>query len=435
VSAARSRVYNLSPFARPLSLHAAPATLLDRTLKNSTDGRIDDIEALRAIAVTITIFDHLLFLMPWNPSGLSHLYQWFNFWAGVDLFFAISGFVIAKSLFNQLDGTRDSITFWRGAIAFWIRRIYRIWPSSLLWMIIVVVLSVALRNTGLMQSPRQNFADLTAVVLQVANFHWAFCHATHREFCGDIGVWWSLSLEEQFYIVLPICAWIFKKRLAYFLGGVALLQLFLHREFPSFLWYVRTDAICLGVLLAYFTRTKIYRELRPTFLECRWLALPIVALAVVLLISLPENDSGKPVIVTFTTGLVALVSVALVFVASFNSDYIVRARMLKSIFLWVGSRSYSIYLIHLPAMIITRAIWYFIEPQGTVFAGNFFLRFFSVWFVLMLGLSELNYRLLEQPLRRKGRVVARRFQSCDAPISKGPQKVVAKNIHAPLDAG
>lgn len=379
-------------------------------MKNSINGRIDDIEALRAIAVAITIVDHLPFLLPWNPSALGHLQQWFNFWSGVDLFFAISGFVIAKSVLAQLDGTRDRAMFWRNAIAFWIRRIYRIWPSSLVWMVIVVMLSVALRNTGLMQSPRQNFADLIAVVLQVANFHWAFCHATHREFCGDIGVWWSLSLEEQFYIALPIFAWVFKKRLPYFLAAVALIQIALHRDFPGFLWYIRTDAICLGVLLAYFTRTSIYQEMKPTFMARRWVALPIVAFAIVLLISIPENNSGKPVIVSFSTGLIALVSLALVFVASYNGDYIVRAKALKPIFLWAGSRSYSIYLIHLPAMILTRALWYFVTPQGTVFTGAYFLRFFSIWLVLTLGLSELNYRALEQPLRRRGREVAKRFQ-------------------------
>lgn len=379
-------------------------------MKNATNGRIDDIEALRAIAVAITMLDHLIFLLPWNPPVLSHALQWFNFWTGVDLFFAISGFVIAISLFNQLEATQDSMTFWRNTVAFWIRRIYRIWPSSLLWMVVVVGLSIVLRNTGLMQSPRQNFADLVAVVLQVANFHWAYCHATQRGYCGDIGVWWSLSLEEQFYIALPIFALIFKRRLACFLGAVAFVQLFLHRNFPDFLWYVRTDAICLGVLLAYFTRTNIYRELKPTFMERRWLAVPIVCVAILLLVSLPENYAAKPVVVSFSTGLVALVSIALVFVASFNRDYIVRSKTLKHLFLWGGSRSYSIYLIHLPAMIMTRALWYYIEPQGTVFAGNYFLRFFSVWLFLMLGLSEVNYRVLELPLRRKGREVAARFQ-------------------------
>ncbi|WP_250477394.1 acyltransferase [Caballeronia sp. INML1] len=396
-------------------------------MKTVADKRIDDIEALRAIAVAITILDHLPHLFPWHISGVSHVLKWFNFWSGVDLFFAISGFVIARGLFGQLEAVKDSDTYWRNMIAFWIRRFYRIWPSSLLWMVVVVLLSAALRNTGLMMSVRSNFADLTAVVLQVANFHWAYCHAVNRAYCGDIGVWWSLSLEEQFYLAIPILMWVMRKRLPYFLGAVVLIQMFLDRPFLGPLWYVRTDSICFGVLLAYFERTTLYKDVKPVFMERRWIAIPLVGFSVVLLASLAQSFTDKPVIVPFTTGLIAAISAFLVFIGSYNNDYIVRSKALKPIVLWAGSRSYSIYLIHLPTIVMTKALWRFIEPSGTVFTGNYFLRFFFVWLAMTLILSELNYRLLEQPFRINGRDAPRRFRNGNAPVLSTGREA-AKNV-------
>ncbi len=312
-------------------------------------------------------------------------------------------------------------------IAFWIRRFYRIWPSSLLWMVVVVLLSAALRNTGLMMSVRSNFADLTAVVLQVANFHWAYCHAVNRAYCGDIGVWWSLSLEEQFYLAIPILMWVMRKRLPYFLGAVVLIQMFLDRPFLGPLWYVRTDSICFGVLLAYFERTTLYKDVKPVFMERRWIAIPLVGFSVVLLASLAQSFTDKPVIVPFTTGLIAAISAFLVFIGSYNNDYIVRSKALKPIVLWAGSRSYSIYLIHLPTIVMTKALWRFIEPSGTVFTGNYFLRFFFVWLAMTLILSELNYRLLEQPFRINGRDAPRRFRNGNAPVLSTGREA-AKNV-------
>lgn len=358
---------------------------------------------------------HVGGLLVWPTPAIDSMNRWVALWTGVDLFFAISGFVIARDILQRLDRATTHEQFWRESIAFWIKRVYRIWPSAWIWMFTIFVLSVLLKNTGLFAPPRTNFYDFTAVVMQVYNFHMYACMAHQPSgVCGNGFPWWSLSLEEQFYIALPIAAFLFRKRLPYFLAFVILVQIFLHRapQTQPFLWVIRTDALCLGVLLAMLERTAMYKMLQPTFMDKRGYAIPAVVLLIVLLGALPEDvGTGKLVIAPFTTGLVAVVSVLLVFIASFDRDYIVRNRFLKPLFLWVGSRSYALYLIHFPAILLAQYFWRCAEPAGTVFHSNYTLRFLLVWIAMTAALSELNYRFVETPLRKKGRAVAQRFLS------------------------
>lgn len=377
-------------------------------MKDRVASRIDDIEALRAVAVLFTIFYHTSALIRWDIPSIDHVRRFLTFWTGVDLFFAISGFVIARDLLDKLDTNGFSERFCRVTLAFWIKRVYRILPTSFLWASITLLASVALRHTDLMHSVQANVADFAAVVAQVYNFHWSLCHEPYQ--CGDMGPWWSLSLEEQFYIVLPVAALVFRKRLPYVLVVIVIAQFFVHRTPATLLMFVRSDALCLGVLLAIFSRHPLYKIVEPTVLKRQRFALPIVALLVFLLAALPEDGPEKLVIVSFSTGLVALTSAALVFIASFNRDYIIRGAFAKAVFVWIGTRSYALYLIHVPAAFATRAFWRFVEPSGTVFGPRYNLRFLLVWAVTTVILVEFNYRFVEQPLRKRGRDVAKRVE-------------------------
>jgi peptidoglycan/LPS O-acetylase OafA/YrhL len=387
-------------------------------MKNSSTSRIDDIEILRGFAVLFMIVQHRSFLLTSDISTTSPISGIFTFWTGVDLFFAISGFVIAKDVLLKLEvAAGDAEKFWRMAISFWIKRIYRIWPTSWLWVIVLVIASAVFRHTGVMQSIRQNIADLTAIIMQVQNFHDAGCYSAGGTWnqCGDADTWWSLSLEEQFYLVLPLAALCFRKRLPWFLGALILMQIFVSRPVWTLLWATRTDALCFGVLLAIFSRHNLYRVLQPVFMERRYIAIPVLAILLFLLAALPEQPEQQKIgIVHFTTGLIAIISIIFVFIGSFNNNYIIRNHRAKIVFLWVGTRSFAIYLIHKPAMLLTHAIWLSFEPGTTQFRSGAFPYYLVVWLLLTVGLSELNYRLIERPLRRKGREIARRIES--APV-------------------
>jgi peptidoglycan/LPS O-acetylase OafA/YrhL len=99
----------------------------------------------------------------------------------------------------------------------------------------------------------------------------------------------------------------------------------------------------------------------------------------------------------------------LVLLASFDRDYLLPDCWLKQGMIWLGSRSYAIYVIHIPAFLLTREIWYRIEPPGTVFDGAFAARYLATGLTLLLIFADLNYRFVEVPLRRHGARLADRL--------------------------
>lgn len=373
--------------------------------------RIDDIEILRAIAILITLLDHLRFMFRWENTTLLKLETFATFWTGVDLFFAISGFVIARDLLNRYDRATTTEQVWRETFAFWIRRVYRIWPTSWFWAALIVVFSIALRPSDFWPQPRPALADLAAVIMHVVNIHqWACVHSLTAASCGLTTVWWSLSLEEQFYLVLPLLLLATPRRyLPWALTAIIGVQFFQQRGIWSLGWVLRTDALAMGVLLALFERTSIYRVLTPKFMDNRAAAFAVMVTLIFLLVELPSNYVGKIEIVPFSTGLVAVVAAFTVFLASYDRNVMARNRLVKSVLLWIGSRSYAIYLIHSFCLALTPQIWKWMSPAGTAFGPNWTIRFLLMFFGLTFILAELNYRLIETPIRNKGREVAQRI--------------------------
>jgi peptidoglycan/LPS O-acetylase OafA/YrhL len=366
-------------------------------------GRIDDIELLRAFAILFTLGQHLTNLTNWSKG--EHFFSYFGLGTGVDLFFAISGFVIARSLLPQLGKTIGDYAFIRATLSFWVRRAWRILPSSWLWLIIILALSVTFNQSGAFGLFQNNFEATLAGLMNFANFRFADTYG--RSSYGASFQYWSLSLEEQFYLLLPIFSFLFKRRLPLVLAVWVFIGLFLPRQSSLFLLMTRTEGLLLGVLLAVWSRHASYRLFEPTGLKSSWPARWFTLL--LLLGCLATLTPRGPPVVFFAQGLVSIVSAALVFLASYNQDYLWKAGPLKSVMMWIGARSYAIYLIHIPAFFATREIWWRIEPAGTVFDGRFTLRYLATAALLIIALSEANYRLVEMPLREHGARIAKRL--------------------------
>lgn len=108
--------------------------------------RIMDIEVLRAIAVLGVLFHHLQGnLFTDTVPLLENIHAWAQQWWGVDLFFAISGFVIARSLIPALQGCTTRQECWQQTRNFWLRRVFRLLPSAWLWLVgwsVLVILGI-----------------------------------------------------------------------------------------------------------------------------------------------------------------------------------------------------------------------------------------------------------------------------------------------------
>ncbi|MGV8967344.1 MAG: acyltransferase family protein [Cellulomonas sp.] len=150
-----------------------------------------DIQALRAIAVVLVIGDHMLLLqrLPGSPTGG---------FVGVDLFFVISGFLITGLLIRETSRT-GRVSYRR----FYARRARRILPAA------VLVIVTACLASFLIYWPTkawQSLADGFWSLVFLANAHFA---ATGADYFQDgsqsiFKHYWSLSVEEQFYIVWPL---------------------------------------------------------------------------------------------------------------------------------------------------------------------------------------------------------------------------------------
>ncbi len=145
-----------------------------------------DVEGLRALAVVAVIVDHLF---DWPSGGF----------VGVDVFFVISGFLITGLLLKEYERTK-TISF----LDFYKRRVRRIMPAALLVLVVSTAVSFLVFNVVRAQA---SLWDAIWSALFVSNWHFASAGTDYFASDGPISPfrhYWSLSVEEQFYLVWPV---------------------------------------------------------------------------------------------------------------------------------------------------------------------------------------------------------------------------------------
>lgn len=376
-------------------------------------GRIADIEVLRAVAVLMVLVAHMRgTLAPWPTPVWDHVAAaYFEPIFGVDLFFAISGFVIARNLLPAVAAAEDVAGFCRLLAGFWVRRAFRLLPSAWVWLWIGLACSAFFNQGGFFGPFGANFHATLAGMLACANLRLIRVFGEHpgvlREIYQFYGVsthYWSLSLEEQFYCVLPLLAWLLRRRLLAVVAlGLAVAGLV---DGPALNSGFRIHALLAGVLLAGFAGSAGWAVVRPVFLQARPLwGFCVLALGVLLLAALGPLFER---IVLQRNLMVALISFLLVLVAGHNLDVFRFRPWLDGVLQWCGSRSYALYLVHPMMLAANREAWLRWGPAGFGSAG-LKLGFMACGIGLIAGCAELNYRFLETPLRKRGAALAARF--------------------------
>lgn len=303
---------------------------------------------------------------------------------GVTVFFCLSGYLITTLLVRELQlGTIDLRAFYR-------RRVARLYPALLTVVAAtIVVLLIDRHDLG----RRQVFAPAGAAVAYATNlFDWTDHVFATKDYFNYT---WSLSVEEQFYLLWPFALlWGYRRRPRLFavltlsLIGVTLaLDLYLglsRRVLYDQHEYFGSDTNALPILVGSLLAIVVHRG------WLSWTARQLAPFALLTVALLPvlahHNDTYRPslVIVAGT----ALTLVTLIGVVT-RPRSVVGSLLASGPMRWLGERSYSIYLWNVLARIAT------LHVLGHTVLGDL------AWVAMFVVLAEASFRFVERPLRAK----------------------------------
>ncbi|CAN5376179.1 SGNH hydrolase domain-containing protein [soil metagenome] len=341
-----------------------------------------DIEGMRAVAIGLVLWYHAG--LPFLPGGF----------VGVDVFFVISGFLITGLLIRELEKNgRVSLS------RFYARRAKRLLPATAVVLVATAFLTwlttpvVQWRSFGL---------DIVGAATYVVN--WVLANRAVDYLAEDVGVspvqhFWSLAVEEQFYIVWPLLliavGWWVAKRSGAHLRPVMLVAILIVIV-PSFLWSLYLTGA--NPERAFFVSTTRLWELGiGAFVAIGsvvWTKVPKVAAIAIGWVGLVAVVGSGMLVTTETAwpGYAALwptLGTAAVIIAGFSSagagpDAVLGLRPA----VWVGGLSYSLYLWHWPILISAKAQWGDLGPLQ----GLAVVAFSAIP-------AYLSYRYIENPMR------------------------------------
>ena len=341
-----------------------------------------EIDGLRAIAVgavilyhaQITIFGH----QPFRGGFI-----------GVDIFFVISGYLITSIILKELV-TTGSFSFQ----SFYERRIRRILPALLF----VMLMSLPFAWMYFLTDQLVDFSKSILYSLGFSsNFYFHFSGQEYGEWRGFLKPFlhtWSLSVEEQYYILFPIVLLVtfkyFKKYLIHILifGFVISLGLaeWTSRNYPSSSFYflhTRMWELLAGSILAYFEiilgrRSKIQR----LNLILPFIGIVLIGHSIIFF----NNEIYHPSLYTLSP----IIGVCLIIWFSDKNELITKILSTK-LFVGIGLISYSLYLWHYPIFAFARATYFF---------QNDIVKELSSGLVIII-LSIISYYFIEKPFRNK----------------------------------
>ncbi len=297
---------------------------------------------------------------------------------GVDLFFVISGLVVARSL-GGLRRHRDVL---EASMAFYIRRAMRIVPLA--WCV-AAVLSLGLLFPAAGVLPE----DVRAALTFTSNGHWARCFGGGAG-CGNpmaFAPFWSVATEMQFYLVAPLLVFLLPRPALLALAGfVLLLGLCLPRPWGGTLWTYRVDAIAVGLAIGAIMETRLWPPLirrLPPIGQVE--AMFSMAVAALMLAILPPATHGVA-----TVALALLCGLIVIRATIGQGGPNPLGRALRRL----GGVSYALYLVHLPVLALGE--WGFGAAIGSPAAA-------ALSIAAALGLAHGLTVGIGEPLRQLGR--------------------------------
>ncbi|MGC4059917.1 MAG: acyltransferase family protein [Aquabacterium sp.] len=342
-----------------------------------------DIQVLRAIAVLSVLVFH--FDLPGLDKG----------YLGVDIFFVISGYLMSGLIMKEMDEGRFS------AAHFYLRRARRLLPAALAVCAAVTAIAPLVLTPGLLHDYALQLIGAVSFSANIVLWQQS------GYFDGTAALkpllhTWSLSLEEQYYVLLPLVLMATRPRwrLPVLLGltlASAAFCLWLLRGDPSGAFYLlptRAWELLIGSVCALpGLHERLHERLHaltrriaiPTSVrwDAAWLCLPVMAWCLIKGVDARHPRGDALLVCLATAGLLVMPSKALQ-----------SGRPWMRPLRWIGDQSYSLYLVHWPLIALAKSVWLEGVPMGV-----------SLGLLLVsVVIAQVSYTQIEQ-----------RFRHIDAP--------------------
>lgn len=369
---------------------------------------VSELDGLRGLGAVLVVAYH------WNPTYI------FWSWCFVPMFFVLSGFLISRIMLDDLKAGRFSLSH------FYMRRILRIWPVYYAALISVLAYHVLTRGNDFLQGPYINDWIVSLFYLQFTPLYFTNIGNPYAifDFLPGMLPIWTLAVEEQFYLLLPLALPFLAPRLGlrklgWLCAGVALIGPATRAYgFAPTLLMTQLDGLALGVLLAVITTAGLRQE---DTSRRRWTIIAYAAAVIISLVAVtpyliegyrdtpgPQELFGDPLLWTeaavFFFGAIGLI---VMFPGNRVSAFL-RTRPL----VYAGSVSYALYVFHMPLLS-------FIKPRIFKWCGPDYEWLATLLTVLVIwALVHASRQFLERPvLKLKDRFAGKKSTPTSVPNS------------------
>lgn len=364
---------------------------MDVVTKNQIpDARVWALDGLRGIALVMMLVIHAREAVSYIPvDWIRFLIK--KFWISIDIFFVLSGFLITAILL----AARERPRYFRN---FYVRRALRIFPAYYVTLLILLLATYLFDPQYL----GRVLEDMPRHVVFLQNW-WVALYGA-ESFGYGLTHTWSMGVEEQFYLLWPVLIWFTPASrvqhlcILVIVAVLSLKILLWTLAVPGLNAYVwtpaRMDALAAGALIA---------TLRPSQIEKliplgQWVFYGgLLSLAIFSQINLGTLHKS------FTeffwgTSLTILTTTTLIFLIKAGTLHRVWRVLLEiKLLQWLGKHSYSIYLLHVPFLLIARSqMLKYLESLG-IFGAHVALAHELLIYALAILLGYLMSRFIEKP--------------------------------------
>jgi len=353
------------------------------------------LDVLRSIAIILVMLMHFnerFYPLP-KTSLLNHLATWG--WNGVGLFFALSGFLIGGQIIEELRA--HTFNFKR----FYIKRFWRIFPPYYVSLLVIgIFFFTGVLTTG---------AD-TSTIIKTFVYHIFYLQNYLHLYGFQLSLYWSLAIEEQFYILAPLFLFLlwkyFRAYSIHIMAALILLAITMRFVFytPNLDWpwqvrypfHTRFDSLLFGVLASYLFIAYNDKLLKlSTMTKGLLLICSFAAIGVCLVYGKLENGYFNTCWQFTLSGFGFTLLTLSLTISSF--DFRVHAYVQK-FFALVAKLSYTMYLYHLILLLFIRHIISSVHRYFNLRLGfSDFLLWFCVYFLAVLAASWIIYRIIDRP--------------------------------------